>query len=140
MELFWIGLLIAFLVIEILTVGLTTIWFAGGSLVALIAGALGASAPIQIVLFFVVSFVMLVFTRPIALKYLNPKRTKTNYEEAVGQKVKVVEEIHNLNGTGKAIYNGVEWTARSVRDEIVIPADTMVEVVSVSGVKLIVKY
>lgn len=139
MVIFWIGLIIAFLIIEIITVGLTTIWFAGGALVALIACGLGMGTVGQVVLFFAVSFILLIFTRPVAVKYINPRHTKTNYEEAIGQKVRVIEAIDNREGRGKAMFNGVEWTARSEQDEITIPADTMVEVVAVSGVKLIVK-
>lgn len=139
MVIFWIGLMIAFLIIEIITVGLTTIWFAGGALVALIACALGLGTVGQVILFFAVSFVLLLFTRPVAVKYLNPRHTKTNYEEAIGQKVRIIETVDNRNSTGKAIFNGVEWTARSEQDEITIPADTMAEVVAVSGVKLILK-
>ena len=136
---FWIGLIILFLIIEIITVGLTTIWFAGGALVALISYGLGLGTIGQVVLFLAVSFVLLLFTRPVAIKYINPRRTRTNYEEAIGQKIRVVEAIDNRMGTGKALLNGIEWTARSEQDEITIPANTMVEVVAVSGVKLIVK-
>ena len=139
MVIFWIGLISAFLIIEIITVGLTTIWFAGGALVALLACALGMGPVGQVILFFAVSFILLIFTRPVAVRYINPRHTKTNYEEAIGQRVRVIEQIDNREGTGKAIFNGVEWTARSEQDEIIIPADTMVEVVAVSGVKLIVR-
>ena len=67
---FWLGLLVVLLVIEIITLGLTTIWFAGGALVAFVASALGANMIVQIVLFLGVSFIMLYFTRPVAVKYL----------------------------------------------------------------------
>lgn len=139
MEYFWIGLLVAFILIEIITVGLTTIWFAGGALVALIACLLNCPMPVQIILFFVVSIVLLIFTRPWAIKYLTPHHTKTNYEEVIGQKVRVVEMIDNRKDRGKAVLNGMEWTARSFQDDITIPVDTMVEVVEITGVKLIVK-
>ena len=72
--LIWLGLFIILIVIEILTVGLTTIWFAGGSLAAMLAAVLGAGAPMQIVLFLAVSCVLLIFTRPWAVKHLNRKR------------------------------------------------------------------
>lgn len=135
----WLGLIILFLIIEIITVGLTTIWFAGGALVALIASWLGLGTTGQVILFLAVSFVLLLFTRPVAVKYINPRRTRTNYEEAIGQEIRVVEAIDNRMGTGKALLNGIEWTARSEQENITIPVDTMVEVVAVSGVKLIVK-
>lgn len=135
----WLGLIILFLIIEIITVGLTTIWFAGGALVALLAGCLGLGIVGQVILFLVVSFVLLLFTRPVAVKYINPRRTRTNYEEAIGQEIRVIETIDNRMGTGKALLNGIEWTARSEKEDTVIPADTIVTVVAVSGVKLIVR-
>ena len=135
----WLGLIILFLIIEIITVGLTTIWFAGGALVALLAGCLGLGTAGQVILFLVISFVLLLFTRPVAVKYINPHRTRTNYEEAIGQELRVIETIDNRMGTGKVLLNGIEWTARSEKEDTVIPADAIVTVVAVSGVKLIVK-
>lgn len=139
MFIFWIVLIIAFMVIEIITVGLTTIWFAGGSFVALIAYGLGLNTFWQVVLFLVVSLLLLYFTRPWAIKYLTPHNIKTNYEEAAGQIARVTETIDNRAGTGTAVLKGQEWTARSTEDTVVIPADTNVKVVEVSGVKLMVE-
>ncbi len=139
MVIFWIGLIIAFLIIEIITVGLTTIWFAGGAFAALIACGLGLNEFWQIALFFVISVVLLVFTRPWAVKYINPRRVKTNYEEAIGKRVRITETVDNQAERGTAVLNGLEWTARSEKEGVVIPADSMAEVVAVSGVKLIVR-
>jgi membrane protein implicated in regulation of membrane protease activity len=139
MFIFWIGLMIAFLVIELITVGLTTIWFAGGSLAALIAYGAGLNTVWQVVIFLVVSLLLLYFTRPWAIKYINPHHVKTNYEDAVGQIVKITEKVDNQAGTGTAILNGLEWTARSADDSITFSVDSMAKVVEVSGVKLIVE-
>lgn len=139
MIIFWISLIVICLIVEIISVGLTSIWFAGGGLLALIACALGAPIWLQVVLFLVLSLVLLFFTRPWALKYFNPHRVKTNYEEAVGKTVRITERVDNLAGTGTAILNGQEWTARTERDDTTIEADTIAEVVEVRGVKLIVK-
>lgn len=79
----WIALIILFAVVEIITVGLTSIWFAGGALVALLLAAIGLGIAAQFVAFVAVSILLLVFTRPWALKYMKPKLTKTNYEAAV---------------------------------------------------------
>ena len=81
--LFWLGIMVTFLIIEAITVGLTTIWFAIGAFFAMIAAALGVMTPIQIVIFFAVSLTLLLFTRPIVVKYVNPHKIKTNYEDAV---------------------------------------------------------
>ena len=69
MIIFWLALFVILLIIEIITVGLATIWFAGGSMAALIVAAVGGPVWLQVILFFVVSFVLLFFTRPWAVKY-----------------------------------------------------------------------
>jgi membrane protein implicated in regulation of membrane protease activity len=138
MAVLWILLLILFLVIELVTVGLTTIWLAGGALVALILALLGVGLAGQIVAFFVVSFVLIYFTRPLAVKYINPRRTRTNSESLIGQVVKVTEQINNREEKGRALANGLEWMARS-EDDCIIEADTMAKVIRIEGVKLIVK-
>lgn len=136
---FWISLIVIALIVEIATVGLTSIWFAGGALAALIAAAFGAPIWLQAVLFFAVSLVLLFFTRPWALKYLRPHQTKTNYEEAIGKTVRITERVDNVAETGKGILNGQEWTVRSAEADVVLEADTTAEVTEVRGVKLIVK-
>ena len=136
---FWLIIALIMLIVEALTAGLTTIWFAGGALAALAACACGANILIQVIVFFVVSLVLLIFTRPLAVKYITPKRIRTNYEEAVGQTVRIVEQVDNKKETGVAVLNGQEWTARSEDESVVIPKDDFAEVVEVVGVKLIVR-
>ncbi len=136
---FWLVLLIVLLGIEIITVGLTTIWFAGGSLVALLVYGLGLDFVWQILAFIIVSLVLLIFTRPLAMKYINVNKLKTNYEGVIGKVVRLTEDVNNINGTGTTIINGVEWTARSKDDDINIPKGTIVKVVDIKGVKVIVE-
>lgn len=135
----WLVLLIGAILLEIITVGLTSIWMAGGALVALIIAALGGPTWLQVISFFVVTFVLLFFTRPWAVKYLNAKRVRTNYEETIGKEVRVIERVDNHMETGKVIYNGMEWTARSSEDEEIFEADEFAIVENVVGVKLIIK-
>ena len=137
--LIWLGLFIILIVIEILTVGLTTIWFAGGSLAAMLAAVLGAGAPMQIVLFLAVSCVLLIFTRPWAVKHLNRKRVKTNYESEIGKVIRITEEVDNLAQTGASVVGGQEWSVRSKNDSQTLEAGALAKVVAVSGVKLIVE-
>ena len=75
--LLWLIVLAVLLIIEAITVGLTTIWFAGGALIAAVLSWMGI--------------------------------------------------------------NDIEWMARTVSDEELIPANTVVEIEAVRGVKLIVK-
>lgn len=135
----WFGLFIVLLVIEIITLGLTTIWFAGGALVAFIASVLGMPLAGQFVLFLAVSFLMLYFTRPWAVKYVNKNRAKTNIDSLIGKTAVVQEEINNLKAQGKVILNGMEWTARGREEQSVIQKGALVEVLEINGVKLIVR-
>lgn len=135
----WLGLLILFLVIEIATVGLTTIWMAGGALGALILDLAGLNLWWQIGAFLVVSFTMLVFTRPFVVKYINSHHEKTNYEGIIGKVVRITEKVDNLQQTGTAVVNGLEWTTRAERDDVILNPGNLAKVVNISGVKLIVK-
>lgn len=139
LNLIWLGLFIILIIIELFTVGLTTIWFAGGSLAALLANILGADIPIQVLVFLAVSCILLIFTRPWAVRHLNKKRVKTNYESEIGKVIKLTERVDNINQTGKSIVNGQEWTVRSKDDGEILEEGTLAKVVAVSGVKLIVE-
>ena len=132
-------LLIVMIVTELITMGLTTIWFAGGTIIAIILAVLHVPVAIQIAAFLVVSIVLLIFTRPIAVKYFNHDRLKTNVESMIGRQAVVISEIDNLNGIGQIQVNGQEWSARTVEDGQVIPVGEVVVIKAVSGVKLIVE-
>ncbi len=134
----WLILLVVFLGVEAATLGLASIWFAGGSLIGLVAAALHAPVLLQIVLFLVVSLVLLFFTRPIAVKYFNKSRAKTNALSVIGKQAIVVSEIDNLHGTGQVTVGGQQWSARSAADDEVIPVGAVVVVDSINGVKLVV--
>lgn len=136
---FWLIVLVVLVVIEIATMGLTTIWFAGGALVATFAAAFGAPVFLQIALFLAVSLVLLYFTRPVAVKYFNRGRVRTNVEGMLGRSGIVTCEIDNLKGQGQVTVNGMEWSARSTADSVIIPAGAVVTIQSVRGVKLIVE-
>ncbi len=135
----WLLMAAIFIVVELATLGLTTIWFAGGAFVAAVASALGASLVIQIILFLAVSIVLLVMTRPIAVKHLDSKIEKTNSEALIGKTAVVTQEINNVNATGQVVINGMEWTARAKNDDDIIPVKTNVKILEISGVKLIVE-
>lgn len=135
----WLIILVIMVIAEIATMGLATIWFAGGALVAFIAALVHAPLSVQVVLFFVVSFVLLIFTRPIAKKHFNTKLEKTNAESLIGQKAVVLEPINNLEAAGRVQVKGQEWTARSTNNDRQIPKDEIVNIVAIEGVKLIVE-
>ena len=134
----WLIVAAVFIIIEIVTLGLTTIWFAGGAILAAAVATFGAGWLTQVIVFGVTSLVLLIFTRPVVAKYFNSKRTKTNAESLVGEYCKVTEQIDNFNEKGVVLLNGLEWTARS-KDDTVIPVGTRVKLVRIEGVKAIVE-
>ncbi len=135
----WLVLLILFIAIEIATMGLTTIWFAGGALMAAITAAVGLPIYVQIATFLVISITMLIFTRPVAVKYFNKDRVKTNAESIVGSQAVVTSLIDNLSSTGQVRINGMEWSARTTDDNVKISEGNVVTVVAINGVKLVVE-
>ncbi|TCK90569.1 membrane protein implicated in regulation of membrane protease activity [Natranaerovirga hydrolytica] len=135
---YWLIILVVSLFIEAITLGLTTIWFAFGALVAWGLSLLNVHLALQITVFFVVSFVMLYYTRPIAAKYLNIGKVKTNYESIIGKKGVVVETVDNIKGQGVVKIDGNTWTARATNEEV-IEKDSVVTITEVKGVKIIVQ-
>ena len=135
----WLVVFVACIAIEIITMGLTTIWFAGGALVAAIGAAMGAPIWLQAVFFGAVSLVLLYFTRPVAVKYFNKDRVKTNAESLVGKQAIVISEIDNLQGIGQVSVNGQEWSARTVEEGVTLQTGSVVVVRAISGVKLMVE-
>lgn len=134
----WFIAFIAFIGIELVTMGLTSIWFGVGALVAFFACLLNAPFIVQFILFVVVSTVVLVFVRPFALKYVNKNTEKTNVEAMTGKTGKVIVQINNIEGTGEILVDGLEWTARTEDDSILNVGD-LVTVIKIEGVKAIVK-
>lgn len=135
----WLIILVVLVVIEIFTLGLTTIWFAGGALVAIIVAALGGPIWLQVLAAIIVSAVLLFFTRPVAVKYFNRDRERTNAESLVGRQAIVISEINNLQGIGQVTINGMEWTARTIADGQVIKPGEVVIIRGINGVKLLVE-
>lgn len=136
---FWLILLIGLIIIELMTMALTTVWFAGGALAAAIVAGIGGPVWLQVVVFLFVSLMLLLFTRPIAVKYFNKDREKTNVESMIGKQAIVISEIDNIEGIGQVTVGGQEWSARSLDDMVKLPIGAVVYIRAVSGVKLIVE-
>lgn len=137
MSMFWLVALVVFGLVEALTVGLTSIWFALGALTALLAAVLGASALVQIILFLAVSFLSLLLMRPLSQRMLNWRVVATNADRILGTDALVTEEIDNFKGQGHVAVGGVPWTARS-EDDVPIPLGARVRILRIEGVKVFV--
>ena len=131
--------MVVLLLIEIATMGLTTIWFAGGAFAAFIVSLAGGQLWLQVVVFLGVSILLLIFTRPLAVHYINKNAVRTNADSLIGQTGIVTEEISNLEGRGQVQIQGQIWTARSEKDGNQILEGEKVVVEKISGVKLIVR-
>lgn len=139
MMILWLIVLVAALVIEAMTMGLTTIWFGGGALAAMIVELLNGSISIQVIVFLIISLILLFYTRPIAVKHFNKKRERTNLDTVIGKTAVVTIPIHNLKETGQVMLDGKEWTARSNDSSKQFDKDALVKIVSIHGVKLMVE-
>ena len=136
---YWLAIFIVLLLIEIVTMGLTTIWFAGGALLAFLAGIAGFELGVQIGVFVVVSILLLILTRPLAVKYFNQERQKTNAESLIGQQALVTEDIDTIKAKGQVEIRGQIWSAKTDEPDGKIPKNTVVVVNGIQGVKLIVR-
>lgn len=138
--LMWLFFVIVFIIVELVTVGLASIWFAAGAVCALLVAAFtGGSLFVQIMVFLVVSIALLLATRPFARNIINSRTQKTNVEELVGKEIVITQRVDNLERTGTAIVRGQEWTVRAENDDSVIEEGMKARILEISGVKLIVR-
>lgn len=135
---FWIIVAVVCGIVEAVSLGITSIWFVIGAIVALVLASFEVPFIVQIVVFLVVSIVLLIYTRPIATKYLKLGKEKTNVDAIAGQKGIVVEKIDNVLGKGQVKIGGQIWSAKSEDGEDIL-RDTEVMVLDVRGVRVVVK-
>ena len=136
MAVIWLALAVIFLIIEAITVGLATIWFAAGAFAAFVLSLLNVPVLAQVVIFLAVSCCLLVFTRKIFVEKLRTGSESTNVDALIGETGIVTEEIRPLT-VGQVKINGQVWSALGKDDET-IEKDRLVKVIAIEGVKLIV--
>jgi len=135
----WLVVVVVFLAVELATVTLTSIWFAAGGLIALFVAMAGGGFAFQMVAFLIAAFGMFFATKPWADKVINAKKTSTNADRAIGEEVRVLECINNLDQTGRVVVHGQDWMARTEDDKNIIEQGELVRIVRISGVKVIVE-
>lgn len=134
----WLAAAIIFIIIEAVTVGLTTIWFAAGALVALILALIKVGVGVQVVVFLILSLVLLATTRKIFVNKLKTGSEKTNVDALVGEEAVVLEDITPFN-TGLVKVKGQNWTAIAADKDATILKGSTVKIKAIEGVKLIVE-
>ena len=139
MPIVWLVLIVFFVIAEALTYGLVTIWFAGGALAAAIAAFMDTTTLQQVLIFSGVSLLLLLVTRPLAMRFMKKDTPKSSVNSHVGHTAIVTEEINNRSQKGKVRIYDVDWLAVSASDDVVIPEGSIVVVKEVRGVRLIVE-
>ena len=135
---FWLVVTVVCIIIEGISMGtLTSIWFGCGAFIMIFISFLPIPFRWQLLLFAVLSLLLLIFTRPFAVKKLKVKKTPTNSDSLIGKKVLVTEKITELE-KGAVKVNGVIWSARS-EDNSEIAKGSECSVAKIEGATLIVK-
>ena len=133
----WLALTLVFLAVEAATVTMVSLWFAAGSLAALLVALVGGPLWLQILVCLAVSAAALALLRPLARKYFTPKLTRTNVDSVIGSQGYVTAAIDNASAVGQVKLGGMEWSARSTSGDP-LPVGTLVKVDRIEGVKVFV--
>jgi membrane protein implicated in regulation of membrane protease activity len=133
----WVALVIIFSIIEIFTLGLTTVWFAIAAVLMVFLSFLKIPLTVQFLIFLAISTLLLIFTRPLVVKKFRIGREKTNVDSLVGKHALVMKTISEFE-RGEAKINGQIWTARS-EDSTEIIEGSKCEILRIEGVQLIVR-
>lgn len=133
----WLGIIIASVIIEVITINLVSIWFAIGSLIALIASLLDLSTNIQIILFIVVSASCISITRPLAKKYLSTAIINTNSDRIIGKHGLVTKRI-DADTKGEVKVMSAFWSASSI-DNSTLDEGDYCQILAIEGVHVVVK-
>lgn len=135
---FWLIAAGIFFLIEIATVGFLIFWLGIGALFAMVTSFLTDSIFIQTVVFVVTSSILIPLTKPLADKFGTKSKVKTNSYSLINKHGIVLSDINSTLGTGQVKVNGEIWSAKPEEDDIIIPKDAEIEVLSIDGVKLVV--
>lgn len=130
----WLALLITFVVIEAVTFGLVSVWFAIGAAAAMVVSAFGVDTLWQAAVFLVVSGVCMLALRKAAQRRLTPKATPTNAELNVGRLATVIAPVCPTQA-GRVRLDGVDWIAKS---SDTLAQGALCRVVAVDGATLTV--
>ncbi len=138
---FWLVVMVIFLIVEMATISLVSVWFVGGSLAAFLVSFVAKEPWVEVLVFLGVSLVLLFLVRPMAAKFSVKKKDQihSGAQALVGKRAVVTEEIDNLHAKGEVQINGQYWGAKTENDDITISKDKVVTVENVEGVRLIVR-
>ncbi len=135
----WIAVIVVACLMEWATqVQLISIWAALGGIVALILELAGLGKEIQVVVFFAVTILAIVLTRPLAKKMTSFIKTPTNADMNIDKIGKVTKIVDEELGIMRVKVENNDWSA-TTENKSVLPVGTEIVVQAIEGVKLIVK-
>lgn len=133
----WVAVTIICVVIESLTLSLTTIWFGISAFIMVFLAFTPLPFFAQLLIFVAIAMLLLIFTRPVVKKKLNQKKIATNYERIIGQIGVVTKKITALE-KGSIKINGMEWTA-AVKGDVTLEEGSKCIIEEIAGVTAYVK-
>ena len=138
---FWLVVMVLFLILEMVTISLVSIWFVGGSLAAFLVSFVVNELRIEVLVFLGVSLLLLFLLRPMARKFgvKQKDQIRSGAQALVGKRAVVTEHIDNLHAKGAVQVNGQFWSAKSLDDDTTIRKDSVVIIKEVDGVRLVVE-
>ena len=134
---FWLAAMVIFILAEASTVTLVSIWFAAGSLAAIVVALTGGGLGLQVTVFLMVAIVLLASLRGAVRKHFIPRLHKTNVDSVIGTVGVVTTAVNNVAALGRVTISGMEWTARSTTGAS-LPEGMKVRVDRIEGVKVFV--
>ena len=134
----WGIAIIVFIFMESLSPQLVSIWFAAGALAAAVFSLFSDNLLMQLLVFFAVSAICLLITRPLASKVVEVKKIPTNADRLIGKTATVTEDIDPITGKGRVVVTGDSWSAVTPDDTALTKGST-VQILKIDGVKLVVE-
>lgn len=135
---YWLIAAGIFFVGEMFTAGFLIFWLGIAALITMVVSFFVSNLIVQMTVFIIASVILIFATKPFVKKFIHVKETKTNAFSIIGKKALVIKNIDSVNENGQIKVNGETWTAIGKNDDK-IEKGTEVEVVSINGVKAVVK-
>ncbi len=128
----WLVIFIVLVIIELITINLVTIWFAIAAVFTLLVDIITRNTMLEIIVFIVSSFLLLLLTKPL-IKKIKVKKVEATNLDMVINKIGIVTEDINQDKIGEVKVLGKRWSAYSSTE---IKKDEKVKILSIDGVKL----
>ena len=135
----WFLIFLILIIVEVLTINLSTVWFIIGSVFAFFSSFFTRNLNYQIIVFIVFTIISIILTKRFLTKVSNFKKINTNVDSIIGRTCLVTKDINNLSNQGEIVIDKNIWSALSKDDNVIIREGTKVKICDIKGVKVIVE-